>query len=102
MSTLSTRPAAALSLATTDRSPLVIPRGRLIDAPKIVKRFFTDDEGNAVVNARWVRDNMPYKIPLSHSRVVWYDGDVERVIAEAARLGVPVKSVKLADIESAA
>lgn len=79
-----------------------MPRGRLIDAKKIIARFFTDDEGRSAVTHRWVRDNMPYKIPLSHSRVMWYDGDVERIIAEAARLSIPLKSVRLPDLDSAA
>jgi hypothetical protein len=95
------RSPASLSIASPDRSPLVAPRGRLVDAPAIVKRFFTDAEGTALVTPRWVRDNMPHKIELSYSRVAWYDGDVQRVIDEAARTGVRLRDVRLTFDKSA-
>ena len=78
------------------------PRGRMVDSKAIVKRFFVDSDGREFVTSRWVRDNMPYKISLSHSRVVWYDQDVEQILAEARRLGIQVKDVKLKHLEQVA
>lgn len=95
----STRP---IALVPDQRHPLVIPRGRFISAERIVQKHFLDDEDRPLVNARWVRENMPYKLQLSHSRVAWYEGDVVRILAEASRLGVPLKDVKLSDLEGAA
>lgn len=90
-----TRNATGLAVIPAERPRLDAPRGRLIDAKAIVDRFFIDPDGRKLVTQRWVRDNMPHKIPLSHSRVVWYDGDVERVLVEAARTGRPIRDINL-------
>jgi hypothetical protein len=94
--------ARPIALVDDQRQALILPRGRFIDAERIVQKHFLDDKDLPIVTPRWVRDNMPYKIQLSHSRVAWYDGDVLRILAEASRLGIPLKEVKLADLEGAA
>lgn len=92
------------SLVTTSAPPpLVAPRGRLIMAEGIVKRHYLDAEtGKPLVSTRWVRDNMPYKLSLSHSRVAWYENDVAAVIAESQRTGAHVKDVRLDYLERVA
>ena len=97
----------------TDRGPRLVPpspatpvleppRGRLIMAEGIIRRHYLDAEtGEPIVNARWVRDNMPYKQRLSHSRVAWYDTDVDAIVTEARRTGKHVKDVKIDYLEKA-
>jgi hypothetical protein len=85
---------------TPPAPPVEAPRGRLISAEGIVRRFYLDAEtSEAIVDARWVRDNMPYKQRLSHSRVAWFDADVEAIIAEARRSGKLIKDVRLDYLE---
>jgi hypothetical protein len=43
---------------------------------------------------------MSYRIHLSHSRVAWYDQDVERIIDAARRQGVKLNDVRLNDLEA--
>lgn len=105
------RPHSFRTLGTPEGTPRLVPpsgpvaaleppRGRLIMAESIVTRHYRDAEtGEPMVTPRWVRDNMPYKQQLSHSRVAWYENDVEAIIAEAARLGIPIKQVKLSYLE---
>lgn len=56
--------------------PLTAPRGPMLTSQQIVERFFTDDAQGALVSDKWVRANVPGKIRLSHSKVVWYRDDV--------------------------
>jgi hypothetical protein len=46
-------------------------RGRLLDAKQIAGEVFCGH-----VSPEWVRRNVPDKIPLGHSTVVWYEYDV--------------------------
>ena len=46
-------------------------RGRLLDAKQIAAELFYDH-----VSPEWVRRNVPDKISLGHSTVVWYEFDV--------------------------
>lgn len=79
-----------------------VPRGRLISAEGIVKRWFIDPEtGCEMMSARWVRDFMPYKQTMSHSRVLWYENDVAAIIAKAREQGIQIRNVKLDYLEGA-
>lgn len=85
---------------TPPSSPLDPPRGRLISAEGIIQRWYTDPvTKKALVNVRWVRDNMPYRQKLSRAKLAWYDADVEAIVDEAARSGVHIKDVKLDYLE---
>lgn len=95
-------PAPDLAVIRDEGPALRVPRGRPIDAAAIVRRFFTDADGKALVTTRWVRDNMPYKVSASHSRVFWYDTDVEAVLTEARRQNIPIKDVRLSYLEQVA
>lgn len=56
--------------------PLPRPRGPLMSAAEIVRRFFTTESGVALVTDKWVRDTVAGKIRLSHSKVAWFRDDV--------------------------
>lgn len=56
--------------------PLSRPRGPLMTAQQIVRDFFTPTDGPPLVSDKWVRANVPGKIRLSYSKVVWYRDDV--------------------------
>lgn len=63
------------TLATND-APIPAPRGPMLSPDAVVREFFTQPDGSAIVSAKWVRENLPGKIRLSHSKVVWYRDDV--------------------------
>jgi hypothetical protein len=89
----------------TESSPVAGPRpdrtrGRLMDAKRVVKLFFTDTEGHRAVTSRWVNENMPHRIKLSHSRIAWQEKDVEEIIAMSQRKGIPINEVRLAHLET--
>lgn len=86
----------------TPVAPLEPPRGRLISARSIINRYYLDaDSGEPLVTERWIRDNMPYKQDLSHSRVAWYDTDVAEIVEIARAKGIKIKHVKLTHLEKA-
>lgn len=84
-----------VDLVRDEKLRIDVPRGRPIDAAGIVRRFFTDGDDKALATERWVRDNMPHKIAASHSRVFWYDADVEQIMAIARRDNRKIKDVRL-------
>ncbi|MDB4874418.1 MAG: hypothetical protein JWM41_864 [Gemmatimonadetes bacterium] len=93
-----------LTLEPSDHPPVEQPRGRMVDAKAIVEHFYTVEENGVTkrqVSARWVREHMPYKMPMSHSRVFWYLNDVVEILAESRRLRIPIKEVTLPHLERA-
>ncbi len=56
-------------------------RGVPMTAKQVVREFFTDADGNELVSDKWVRDTVPGKYRLSHSRAIWYSGEVAEWIA---------------------
>ena len=63
------------------RRPVAPTRGPLLTAATIVRDYFTEPDGHAMVSERWVRANAPNKVRLSYNRVAWYRDDVEAWIA---------------------
>lgn len=67
-------------------APLAAPRGRPISARTIVKEFGTDPEtGEQHFSEKWVRENVPGKRRLSHSKVIWYYDEVAEWFATGGR-----------------
>ena len=56
-------------------------RGRLMKAREIAQDIFRDHK-----SAEWVRRNLPNKVVLGHSTVMWYEADVWEFI-ESRREG---------------
>ncbi len=48
------------------------PRGRLLTAVQVAELLF-----NSTVSALWVRRNVPHKLVLGHSTVLWFEFDVQ-------------------------
>ena len=59
----------------------VTDRGRLMTAREIAQDIFRDHK-----SAEWVRRNLPNKVVLGHSTVMWYEADVWEFI-ESRREG---------------
>lgn len=58
-----------LRLTRTQSTPS--DRGRLMTAREVAQDIF-----RGAVSPEWVRRNVPGKIVLGHSRVMWYEHDV--------------------------
>ena len=69
--------ADTLKLETQKRPEPTQDRGPLMNARQLAKEEF-----HGAVTSRWVRDNVPGKITLSHSKVVWFRNDVRAWISE--------------------
>ncbi len=51
--------------------PPAAPKGRLLTAAEISTEVFRKHK-----TAEWIRRNVPKKIQLGHSSVMWYEADV--------------------------
>jgi hypothetical protein len=67
-----TDPGDPSTVSGTLRQPY---RGRLLNAKQIAEELFCGH-----VSPEWVRRNVPGKITLGHSTVVWYEFDVHDFI----------------------
>lgn len=62
-----------------DRAPAEFqaPRGPIVSAEWIIRHYHTDpDTGERQVSQKWIRENIPGKVRLSHSMVGWFRDDV--------------------------
>jgi len=57
-------------------------RGRLMEAQDIAAEIFRGKR-----SAEWVRRNLPNKITLGHSTVMWYEADVWDYIHSCRNVG---------------
>lgn len=79
-----------LEVIGRDRSTETIPapRGPIVNAAWIIRHYHTDpDTGTATVSDKWIRETVPGKIRLSHSRVGWYRDDVIKYYEGLRRAG---------------
>ena len=70
-----------LHLARSNLGSATAFRGRLMTAAEIAQDIFRDHK-----SAEWVRRNLPNKVVLGHSTVMWYEADVWEFI-ESRREG---------------
>lgn len=76
------KPQLAISRGAAPVTPDAL--GPWMDAEQIVREFYTDVDGRAVVKARWVRENLPGRVVLSRHVVRWRR---EVVVAHLAQQG---------------